>query len=169
MSTAYPPHTHLHRPHLSIWLIAVVALAAALIGLASWVIVDQTSSPTTPAVRPLHGLAPAKVVAMLDARFAALNSNGKRPFAKYYSPDTTFHDFMVTPPTEARGRANVVSLMGGYSRMWALAGARVVRTSDVIRSGRFVAHSLRLGDSRGIAVYQLDEQGKIANQWVFGN
>jgi hypothetical protein len=169
VSAAYPPHAHLHRLHLSVWLIAVVALAAALIGLASWVIVDQTSSPTTPAVKPVPALAPAKVVAMLDARFAALNSNAKRSFAQYYSPDTTFHDFGVTPPIEAKGRANVVSLMEGYSRMWALADARIARTSEVIQSGPFVANSLRLGDTRGIAVYELDEQGKIANQWAFGS
>jgi hypothetical protein len=41
--TTYPhPHrVHLRRPHVNLWLVAVVGLAAALIGLASWVVVDR--------------------------------------------------------------------------------------------------------------------------------
>lgn len=40
MSTAYAPQAHLHRPHVSLWLVAV-GLAAALIGLGAWGLVDR--------------------------------------------------------------------------------------------------------------------------------
>ena len=162
----YLHRLHLHRPHSTPWLL-VVALATALVGLGAWVVVDQTRSETSPAAQPTHGLAPAKVVAMLDSRFAALNSGGKRSFASYYSPDAVFHDFGVTPPIVARG-ADVPSLMEGYSRIWALAGQRITRESDVIQNGDFAAHALLLGTPRGMAVYEFDKHGKIAGQWVFG-
>ena len=166
--TAYTSRTHPHRPHANPWVIAVVALAAALVGLSAWVIVDHAGSANAPA-KPTTASASAKVTAMLDARFAALNSGGKQSFARFYSPDTEFTDFGVTPPVTARGAANVADLMGGYSRMRALAGARVTRQSQVIRAGQYVAHALRLGPTPFIAVYRLDEHGKIAGQWVFGN
>lgn len=170
MSTmSHLPQAHVHRPRVNPWLVAVVALAAALVGLGAWVIVDHTGSATAPPAKADPGFASAKVTAMLDARFAALNSGGKASFARFYSPDTEFTDFGVTPPLTVKGASNVASLMGGYSRMWAVARARITRESRVIQAGDYVAHALLLGPTRGVAVYQLDEHGKIARQWAFGN
>ena len=166
--TAYASRTHPRRPHANPWVIAVVALAAALTGLSAWVIVDHAGSTNAPA-QPTTALASAKATAMLDARYAALNSGGKQSFARFYSPDTEFTDFSVTPPLTVRGAKNVADLMGGYSRMWSLAGTRITRESQVIRAGQYVAHAHRLGPTPMIAVYRLDEHGKIAGQWVFGN
>ncbi len=166
--TAHAPRTHARRPHANPWVVAVVALAAALVGLSAWVIIDRAGSTNNPAT-PATAVAPAKVTAMLDARFAALNSGGKQSFARFNSPDTEFTDFGVTPPITAKGAANVANLMGGYSRMWATAGQRITRESQVIQAGRYVAHTLLLGPTPGIAVYRLDEQGKIAREWAFGN
>ena len=41
MSTTYAPPTHVRRPHANLWLVAVVALAAALMALGAWVVVDR--------------------------------------------------------------------------------------------------------------------------------
>lgn len=165
---AYAPRTQPGRPHANPWVVAVVALAAALVGLSAWVIVDHTRSTNAPAT-PTTAVASAKVTAMLDARFAALNGDGRASFAQFYSPDTEFTDFGVTPPITARGTAKVITLMGTYSHMWAMGGQRITRESQVIKAGDYVAHALLLGSTPGIAVYQLDEHGKIAREWAFGN
>ena len=39
--TTYPHRIHVHRPHVNWPLVAIVGLAAALIGLGSWVLVDR--------------------------------------------------------------------------------------------------------------------------------
>lgn len=41
--TAYPHRhgLHLHRPHVNLWLVAVVGLAAGLIALGLWVLIDR--------------------------------------------------------------------------------------------------------------------------------
>ena len=39
--TTYPHRIHAHRPHVNWPLVAIVGLAAALIGLGSWVLVDR--------------------------------------------------------------------------------------------------------------------------------
>jgi hypothetical protein len=39
--TTYVPEAHVRRRHVNVWLVAVVGLAAALIGLATWVLVDR--------------------------------------------------------------------------------------------------------------------------------
>ena len=166
MST-YAHRFRVRRPHLNPWFVAVIALAAALIGLSIWVIVDQTSSESAPA-EPTHGLASGQVVAMLDARLAALNSGGKQSFASYYSPGTVFEDRSVTPPIVVRG-AHVASLMEGFSKIWAMAGQRISRESEVIQFGNYAAHAIRLGNTDGISVYKLDQNGKIEHQWVLGS
>lgn len=165
--TTYPHGMHLRKPHFSLWLL-VVGLAAALIGLGSWVIVDQTGSQATPAAQPIHGLASAQRVAMLDARLAALNSAGKQSMASYYSSDAVFEDRSVTPPIVVRGGTQVASLNEGFSKVWALAGLRMTRESDVIQTGNYAAHAVRLGDYRFMAVFEFDQSGRIAHQWVFG-
>jgi hypothetical protein len=132
------------------------------------VIVDQTSSETAPAGQPIHGLASAQVVAMLDARLVAMNGAGKQSLARYYSSDAVFEDHSITPTVVVRGGANVAAANETLSMMMAGAGQRLTRKSDVIQEGSFAAHAIRLGDTQGMVVYELNENGKIAHQWVFG-
>lgn len=41
MSTYAHRALHVRRPHINLWLAAVVGLSAALVGLGSWALVDQ--------------------------------------------------------------------------------------------------------------------------------
>ena len=42
--TTYVPEAHVRRPHVNVWLVAVVALAAALVALGTWTLVDRYAS-----------------------------------------------------------------------------------------------------------------------------
>ncbi len=63
--TTYVPEVHVRRPHVSVWLVAVIGLAAALIGLAAWVLVDRYAG-TDPA---------AEATALVDDWIAAVNAD----------------------------------------------------------------------------------------------
>jgi hypothetical protein len=63
--TTYVPEGHVRRPHVSVWLVAVIGLAAALIGLAAWVLVDRYAG-TDPA---------AEATALVDDWNAAVNAD----------------------------------------------------------------------------------------------
>jgi len=39
--TTYPHDVDARRPHVNVWLVAVIGLTAALVGLAAWVLVDR--------------------------------------------------------------------------------------------------------------------------------
>jgi len=38
--STYAPETHRHRVHVNPWLVAVIVLAAALVALGAWVLID---------------------------------------------------------------------------------------------------------------------------------
>lgn len=161
--TIYPQHRlHIHRPHLSPWLVAVIALAAALVGLASWVIVDKTTSSSGTATTAVEGQASPQVVKMLNARIAAFNAG--RSVASFYTPNAVLDDREASLVT--RGNQEIGSLLQGYRGM----GMRMHEAGPVIQFGRTVAQAVNAApvepQTGWMLVYRLAANGKIAYQWV---
>lgn len=160
MSVAHHPPTHGRRWHVRPLTIAVIAVAASLVALGTWVIVDRNGSSTTP------GLASAEVVAMLGDRLAALNSGDPEAISAFYTRDAVLEERDVTPAIVTRGSDRIGERIGSIVRMF---GMQLAPASPVIRLGGTVAEATSVPgypDQGYILVYQLDPQGKIAHQWV---
>jgi hypothetical protein len=141
----------------------VIALAAALVTLGAWVIVDRGEGQT-------KGIASGEIVSLLNARFAAFNSAGTKPMSGFYSRDAILEEFDVVPPYSTRGADEIGARLEGISRLWDMAGFRITEESPVIQIGPFVAQAARIsGGTPQILVYKIDENGKIAHQWAIAD
>ena len=159
MSITHAPSTGVRRPHINVWLVAVIALVAALVALGAWALVDRQTGTT-------EGLASSEVATMLDGRMAAANSEDWEAFAGYYAKDAVLEERDVVPPTVTRGRKEITARVQGLHDL----GLRLVSESAPIRFGPFVAQAATWGGEQfgGILVYELDANGKIAHQWLMG-
>ena len=158
MSVTHAPPTHVQRPHVNPWLVAVIALAAALVALGVWVVVDQTRSSTT------EGVASAEVSAMLDDYLVAFNSGDSAAFSSLYAANAVQEDRTFSPAVVTRGSEQIADRMAFF----ASGGMRLEATGPVIVLGDTVARTERIpGETGGyMVVYKLDANGKIAHQWV---
>ena len=165
MSITHAPPTHVRRPHANPWLVAVVALVAALVGLGTWVLVDQTRSS------PTQDLASPEVTAMLNARVAAINRFDAEAIAAFYSQDAVMDEIEAgVPRVVSTGHDQIVDrfrFMADSARVY---GIRL-RTGTTTQIGPYVAQTNSWGpggatEGQGILVFKLDESGKIAHEWV---
>ena len=150
-------YTHVRRPHLNIWLVAVIALLVALVTVGAWALVDRQAG--TP-----EGLASADVATMLDGRMVAANGGDWKAFAGYYAKDAVLEERDAVPAVVTRGREEIVARVRGLHFL----GLRLVSESAPIQVGPFVAQAADWVGAHGILVYELDANGKIAHQWVMG-
>ena len=161
MSVAHAPPSHVRRWHVNIWLVAVVALAAALISLGIWVLVDRTSSSATP------GIASTEVASMLRDRLAALNSGDAQAISAFYTANAVMEEHDVTPARVTRGSEAIGSAIATYVNSY---GMQLERVSPIIQTGRGVAEAVTVPNDPSFGftlVYLLDqESGKIAHQWI---
>ena len=158
MSVTHAPPTHIHRLHVNPWLVAVIALAAALVALGAWVIVDQTRSSTT------DGVASSEVSAMLDDYLVAFNSGNPAAFSSFYAANAVQEDRTFSPAVVTRGSEQIAARIAFFVN----GGMRLEATGPVIVLGDTVARTERVpGETGGyMVVYKLDANGKIARQWV---
>ena len=159
--TTYVPEVHTRRPHVNVWLVAVIALAAALVGLGIWVLVDRTTSSATP------GLASPEVASMLEDRLAALNSGDAEAISTFYTANAVLEEHDVTPTRVTRGSEAIGSAIAFYVNSY---GMQLERVSPIIQTGRGVAEAVTYPpdpSSGWTLVYLLDrDSGKITHQWV---
>jgi uncharacterized protein (TIGR02246 family) len=94
VSVAHAPPTHIHRPHINPWLVAVVALSAGLVALGTLTIIDR-STESEPAA--------AQIVDDLNA---AVNAGDAEAVRALFTPDAVFQ--MPTGET-ITGLDNVVN------------------------------------------------------------
>lgn len=144
--TTYVPETHVRRPHVNVWLVAVVGLAAALVALGALTLVDRYAG-TDPA---------AEATAMVDDWNAALSASDADAVAALITSDfeiwTTGGDLytadeflaLATSPLEAE-RIAPVTVEGDFATTY-------VKVSTV-------ANPL-------VSVFQLKD-GKIFRLWGF--
>ena len=153
--TTYPHRIHVHRPHVNWPLVAIVGLAAALIGLGSWVLVDRYAG---------GGGATQDATTLIDRFNAAVSAND----AKAASALLTF-DVEVWMPSGSK-------IVGpkGFATYALGPGLHVQRTAPVTVEGDFATTfvsftlpSTQAGQQgHAVMVFQL-AGGKISRAWIF--
>ena len=162
MSITHAPPTHV-RPHVNPWLVAVVVLGAALVGLGTWVLIDQTRSSST------QDLASPEVTAMLNARIAAMNRFDAEAIAALYSQNAVMEEIEAgVPRVVSRGHDQILDR---FRFMADGASGIQLRTGTTTQIGPYVAQTNSFGSGgailgQGILVFRLDKGGKIAHEWA---
>ena len=80
MST-HASERHEQRPHLDLWLVAVVGLAAALVALGSWVLIDR-----------FEGAGSDSAITVIDDFVASVNADDTDALAAVVTADAEFTD-----------------------------------------------------------------------------
>ncbi len=154
--TIYPQpqlhRLHLHRPHVSLWPVAVVGLAAALIGLGTWVLVDHYaggSSTTQDATR------------LVDKWAAAWSSHNAPAVASLYTKDGVLSHSTGGRTVGSQAIADLVPFETTIH-------LQVERIAPVTVTGDFASTFVRVSQSglpaTWLVVFQLKE-GKILREW----
>lgn len=152
--TTYPhPHrVHVRRPHVDLWLVAVVGLAAALVGLASWVLVDRYAGGSSAA---------ENATTLLD-NFNAATTRGD---AKAATALVTSDFVLSSAGTTIAGPKAFANEIGPHD------GMTVDRIAPVSVNGDYATTFIHfrvagIVDSPMLAVFQIRD-GKVARLWTF--
>jgi len=153
--TTYPHRIHVHRPHVKWPFVAIVGLAAALVGLGSWVLADRHAG---------GGGATQDATTLIDKFNAAASAND----AKAAGAVLTF-DVEVWMPSGAK-------IVGpkGFATYALGPGLHVQRTAPVTVEGDFATTfvsftlpGMQAGrQGHAVMVFQL-AGGKISRAWIF--
>lgn len=153
--TTYAPRTHMHRPHVNLWLVAVVGLAAALIGLGSWIVVDRTTG---------GGGATHDATTLIDNLGTAFSTGDPAAIASYYANDAVIWSMGAT----YTGLKAIRGLADGSFTAERIAPVTVVENAN----GTFASTFVKLTDVGGgttgttVSVFQIKD-GKVLRQWNF--
>ena len=170
MSTTHLPQVHLRRLRLNPWLVAVVGLAAGLIALGSWVIVDRATRSEP------DNLATSQVAALLKDRTAAWNAYDAKATTAFYAKGAVMDEFErgIGPNDHlaTKGQAQLFERWQFMLDALRQSGMQIHSGSGIIQIGRYHAATLSWGvpgqppEGQGIAVMELDGSGKIAHEWA---
>ena len=154
MSTTHVPPVHAHRWHFDPWQVAVVVLAAALVALAAWVVIDNYTGGDS---------ATSDATALIDDFSAAASANDGATAMTMMTDDAVlwsngdvitgkeaWADAIDTTPTLTLERIAPVSVEGEYATTFA----------------RYGVPGAALEPATFVMVYQLRD-GKVARQWAF--
>lgn len=144
--TTYPHRIDLPRRHVSLWLVAVIGLAAALIGLAAWVLVDRYAG-TDPA---------AEATALVDEWNAAVNAENS---ADALAP-------LITSDFEARTSGNFFTGDEFLAAATHQVGAERIAPVTVEGDFAMTYSTLSVRPGTHLTVFQFEE-GKILRFWSF--
>ena len=151
MSMTHAPLAHARRPHINAWLVAVVALAAGLVALGTWVIVDRTSTSKPAAAQ------------LADDLNAAVNAGDAKAVRALFAPAAVLQ---VSTGDRISGLNNVVNTALIPHGM----GYRLERAAPVTTAGDSAATFTAYGGSGAhgieLVVFQF-KGGKIARMWVY--
>lgn len=152
-----------HRSALTWWLAgALVVALAAVVGLGAWTWYDHSQTSTSPPAA--SGLATDAVTTLLASRVAAVNNGDKQALMNVYASDAVVEERDQNPPVIYSGNEQIATILTGYHSM----GWSLHQTGVAIHQGRYVSEPLEWSGGSGIAVYEIDDQGLIAHQWVIG-
>ena len=154
MSSVYAPPVHEHRAHVNRWLVAVVGLAAALVALGTWLLVDRYTGGDT---------ATQDATTLIDGFGAASSAHDGEAAAALLTSDAV----LWSNGTTISGRQAIADEIATTP------GMRVERTAPVTVEGEFASTFSTFsvpvaGVDRApmITVYQLKD-GKIFRLWDF--
>ena len=129
---------------------------------------DLAAARAQLAEAPPLGLASEEVRAVLEGRVTAWMSEDFPGAAAFYAEDAVLYELM--PGWDTRGREEIGRWLGDLYGM----GLRLEATSAPIQFGRFAAEAVHFYQpddddayGEGMLVYEIDQDGLIANQWVF--
>ena len=140
-----------HRSHVNLWLLAVVGLAAALVALGSWVLIDRYTGPEHDATT------------LIDDLNAAWSAGDAAAVATFFAPDAVM--------TRDDGQQTVgVEAISGLVPITEASDFQVERVAPVTVEGDFATTfmqytSVAAGGTE-VGVFQLKE-GKILGYWFF--
>jgi hypothetical protein len=148
--TTYAPEAHRHRRlHVNPWLVAVVVLAAALVGVGAWLLVDRYTGSDS---------ATKEATTLIDNVNTAFTTNDASALPTYFASNAVIRSL----GQEYVGLNAIQSLASGT---W-----QVERIAPVTVNGEYATTYLRLtaGDQAGTSVttFQIKD-GKIVRQWGF--
>jgi hypothetical protein len=150
--TTHTPEVHARRPHINFWLVAVIALAAGLVALGAWTLVDRYTGSNTEA---------AQIIDELNTAVNAGDTDGVR---QLFARDAVFE----TPTGERiSGLDNVVSV----ALLPHGVGFQLERAGPVTSEGDFAATFTKYSNgAEGVelSVFQF-EDGKIARVWLYSH
>jgi hypothetical protein len=152
VSTTYAPDIHIRRPHVNLWAVVLVGLAALVIGLATWIVVDQYTG------------AEHDAATVIDNAAAAWTTGDESSVASLYTSDA----ILVTARGEqVIGTDAIAARMTNAPRY----GLGFERVAPVTTEGDFATTYVSstdptLTEQMLLTVFELD-QGKIARQWDF--
>ena len=151
VSTTHAPPVHVRRPHINPWLVAVVALAAALVALGSWVLVDRYAGGDS---------ATSDATTLIDKFDAAFNARDANALAALMAKDVEMRSLGDT----AVGRDTIANGIASS------AIAQMERVSPVTVEGDFASWFERYTEpgqtGTFLSVFQLKD-GKILRIWGF--
>jgi hypothetical protein len=150
MSVTHAPPTHVRRLHINPWLVAVLALAAGLIVLGTWTILDRSTESKPAAVR------------IVDDLNAAVNAGDDEAVRALFAPDAVFQ---VSTGESVTGLDNVVNTV----LLPHVVGFRVERVGSVTTVGETSATFTEVSNGTEaveLAVLRLKD-GKIVHMWVY--
>lgn len=149
--TTYPHHVDVRRPHVNYWLVAVVGLAAALIALGTWVIVDRYTG----------GGVTQDATTLIDDVSTAFTTGDANAIPSLYAKGAVIRSI---------GAGETYT---GVNAIRALADGSftVERVAPVTVNGEYATTFARLsapgyGSALSISVFQMKD-GKIVRQWNF--
>ena len=149
--TTYPHHVDVRRPHVNYWLIAVVGLAAALVALGAWVLVDHYSG---------GGGATQDATTLIDKTSTAFSTGDANAIPSLYAKNAVIRSIGVG---ETYVGVNAIRPLADGS-------FTVVRVAPVTVNGEYATSFMRLStpgwSAMSISVFQIKD-GKIVRQWNF--
>jgi SnoaL-like domain len=142
--------TDLRWPRINAWLVAVIALAAGLVALSTWTLVDRPTTSEPAAVQ------------IVDDLNAAVNAGDAEAVRALFAPGAVFQ---VSTGDQIAGLDNVVNT----ALIPHAVGFRIERVAPVTTEGNAAATFIKYGNgSEGIelVVFRFKD-GKIVRQWVY--
>jgi hypothetical protein len=151
VSTMHAPPVHAHRLHVNVWLVAVVGLAAGLIALGSWVLVDRYTGGDS---------ATHDATTLIDKVSVATSTGDAQAIPSLYATNAVMRSI-------GAGETYV-----GVDAIRALADGSftVERLAPVTVEGEYATTFMRISagyeTTTSISVFQIKD-GKIVRQWNF--
>jgi hypothetical protein len=150
--TTYVPEAHVRRPHVNVWLVAVIGLAAALVALGSWVVVDRYAGGNS---------ATQDATTLIDKTSTAFSTGDAGAIDSLYAKGAVIRSIGAG---ETYAGVNAISPLADGS-------FTVERVAPVTVNGEYATSFMWLsapgyGSAMSISVFQIKD-GKIVRQWNF--
>ena len=155
MSTTHASPTDVRRPHVNLWLVAVIVLSAGLVALGTWTLVDRYTGSTSDAAQ------------LIDRLNTAVNAGDAKAVRALFTSDAVVQAGSGPGSLYAEGREKAVNA----ALIPHSVGLRLKRVAPVSSEGDYAATFVQWrngGVGVELIVFQFRD-GKIVEQRIFPN